>query len=324
MPGGIDNREVVMQPQDDQAKAKTRRVWIVIIVICLYACVFTCATLGALLNSVINPPDQRMFTSDGSRLYVANTVTGKTNTQVLAERLVEIGGEKASTSFSEGKLYIQVGDQVYWWQGKHVSYPIWCLRTKSVYFLVPESEDKHTVSIWKWSKPIGFSKISKKPIYGLFFLNMSLSQDALVAMIYDERRSSIFTCGLDGGNPKTQKASNHNFDAVMISQDHYILNEQLSMNRGADYYIKGVDVVEWFKKTDVRKPFAVEGRTVSGTVAFDGDVWVLFQKPTFRFYPWMISPGDYEISVAKLNRERTNVVQEIKLTGNKEEDWRQE
>jgi hypothetical protein len=272
--------------------------------------------------SLVNPPNRRVFTSDGSRLFVGDITTGKTNTQVFAESYVNIDGEDAYTSFSQGKLFVQLGDQTYWWKGEHVAYPVWCLRTKSVYFLVPETKDKRTVSIWKWSKPTGFFQVSKKPIRGLYYLRTSLDQRSLTAMIYDERKASVFTCDLDGGNQKFEKASYYNFDPVMIDADHFILNEQHSSYRGTDTETREIDVVEWFKKSDNRKPFKIDGRDVDGAIAFDGFIWVLFQKPTFRFLPWMISRGDDDVTVAKLNRERTKILREIRLTGTQEELWR--
>jgi hypothetical protein len=298
-----------------QKSVRKRRIAIAAVILTAYLTLFGLASMNAFVTNRSYLQHQKMLVSEGNSLYVGVRELGRTYQQPFLDQPLIVNNSEAwadmfedtFTIFANGKeIKRKVVGETDW---------IWSSGYESVFFLQSsDDEDPPNKNIWKWSPKNGFVCLTKKPQK---FFNMTLSLDgrSLSAMTYEAGgygRNSMFSCSIFGASPKRIEFGKANFRPTMLGQGDYLLEADdwvLSKTFASIH----THVFRW--KTGFKKsvPFVVEGRTVRSALAVKGSVWVLFQEPVYRWYPWMVKREDDKVTVAKLSPDLKRIEHQSQL-----------
>ena len=278
-----------------------------------------CSGFGllSLADFVVNKPYRqtiKMLTTEGTSLYVGTSIPYKTFQQEFFYQPLTIDGADAQAWTEDGKLLIEVGDEVI--ERNDIEVNEWCWAPKNhclFFFDGGDKSDPPNRHIWKWSKPTGFVRISSipRPFYNL---TVSLDDSSICAMIYEtrsERENSIYSCSINGGKEYRAKYDFSNFKPVMLANGIFLL--EVENDEEVDHFGVPSGITYRWTPGSEATIFKIGDRMVRSVDAVGGSIWVLFQEPQYHWYPWKYIRGNDKVTVARLSEDLTKIVEEIPL-----------
>ena len=256
----------------------------------------------------------KVLTSDGARLYVGDKTTGKTYDEVFFQRTPFVDGLSAYAWMEGQTLHVQYGDKKFARKCNSTDYPMWSPTKEELYFIDTEKDQQRKMRIWKWSLATSFVPITKVED-DLYYLEPSLDGKYVTALSYradSSQENALCVYSTEGGRPRKYSYGYYNFRAVMIGEDDFLVDEIIN-SASVGFIPDSVLTYRWSPRAKTKKRFTVD-RQVRSSLAIGGSVWVVFQEPSYSFYPWIVTRGDDVVSVAKLSQDLKRIEVEKQLT----------
>lgn len=289
--------------------------WILFVVLpILYLCGFCFLSMADIVWSQTLRQSPRLLTTEGNSLYVGTSAPRKTFQQQFFYEPLYIDGQSATAWTEDGKLSIQVGEDVYERDNVGLDTWFWSPKNHCLFYLDQgDKSDPPNRHIWKWSKPKGFERMTSKP-QAFYNLTVSLDGNSICAMVYDPREdsvNSVFSCSVNGGKEFRDKHDLSNFKPVMLSKGSYLL--EVEDQEEVDKFDIPYSVVYRWSPGSEPTIFKVGNRAPRCVDAVGGSIWVLFQEQRYEWRPWMVGRGKDKVTVARLSDDLTKIVEEIPL-----------
>ena len=279
----------------------------------VYLFIFVGVSLVELIRTESKHP-VKAFATDGKALRVFDRDTGVYYPKIFHSRDMLIDGQKAFAWIKNGKVIVQIGEKKITHPVNTAKIPIWSPTKPELYYLDSLADYPRKKQIWKWSQAKGFEAITD-PQLDLSYLVFSVDGDHLTTFnnrYIDHLVNRMMVWSTSGKLECTYETSNAITRTIMIGSDDYLL---APMNTST-FQRQHPSVAHAFRFNPTSKKlsaFKVDGRQVRDVIALDGQVWVMFQKPNIQLTTMKVSRGDDKISVARLDKSLTHVVEEFPL-----------